>query len=183
MDQIKTKRLLLSEAKQSDLPAFEEIEKECDDYFKFDPPRTAEHNRPLHECLSLGEMIPGVSRENYKRENYHLYYVRRDGILIGWLSFYLEYQQKDAAYLSVVYVKEVYRSCGFGAEIINALTEKLAGAGFKTIKTHCSLRNALALRFWVRNVFDKITEIECTGNLYPDDFGGIGLMKEINPSE
>ena len=56
---------------------------------------------------------------------------------------------------------------------------ELADARFKTIKTHCSLRNALSLRFWVKNGFDRITEIDCTGNLYPDNFSGIGLMKNI----
>jgi len=50
---------------------------------------------------------------------------------------------------------------------------------YKTIKTHCSLRNALPLRFWVKNGFDRITEVECTGNLYPGHFWGLGLMKAI----
>ena len=35
----------------------------------------------------------------------------------------------------------------------------------------------------LKNGFDRITEVECTGNLYPDDFGGLGLIKIINPSE
>ena len=180
MEQIKTKRLLLTAAKECDLSALEEIEKECDEYFKFDPPCAAEHNRSLRECLTMGDIISGVSQESYKRENYHLYCVWKDDILIGWLSFYLEYQQKDTVYLSVVYIKEVYRSSGIGAEIIEAWTTKLADAQFKIIKTHCSLRNALSLRFWIKNGFDRITEIECTGNLYPDNFGGIRLMKNID---
>jgi len=179
----KTKKLLLTLANQSDLPALEEIEKECDEYFKFDPPCAAEHNRSLRECLVMGDIIPDVPPKNYKRENYRLYCIWKNDILIGWFSFYLEYQQKDTVYLSVVYIKEAYRSCGIGAEIIEAWTNKLADAQFKIIKTHCSLRNALSLRFWVKNGFDRITKIECTGNLYPDDFGGIGLMKNINPSE
>jgi len=181
MEQIKTKRLLLTAANKNDLLGLEEIEKECDEYFKFDPPCAAEHNRSLRECLAMGDIIPGVSQENYKRENYRLYCVWKDDLLIGWLSFYLEYQQKDTVYLSVVYIKEAYRSSGIGAEIMEAWTNKLVDAQFKIIKTHCSLRNALSLRFWVKNGFDRITEIECTGNLYPDNFGGIGLMKCINP--
>ena len=107
----------------------------------------------------------------------------KDGVIFGWISLYLEYQKKDAAYLSVLYIKEACRSRGYGSEIIEALARELAGRGFKTIKTHCSLRNALALRFWVRNGFDRITEIECDGNLYPDNFGGLGLRKNIIRNE
>ena len=183
IEQIKTKRLLLTVANKGNLPALEEIEKECDAYFEFDPPCAAKHNRSLRECLDIGDIIPGVSQESYKRENYHLYCAWKEDVLIGWFSFYLEYQQKDTVYLSVIYIKEAYRSCGFGTEIIETWIKKLADAKFKTIMTHCSLRNALSLRFWVKSGFDKITEIECTGNLYPDDFGGIGLMKNINPNE
>ena len=184
MEKIETKRLLLTLATVSDLLALEEIEKECDEYFKFDPPGAADYNRSLRECLTIGDIIPGVSEDNYKRENYYLYCIWKDDSLIGWIAFYLEYQQKDTAYLSVVYIKETFRSGGIGAEIIEALTQKLAAAKYKTIKTHCSLRNALALRFWVKNGFDRITDVESgAGNLYPDVFGGLGLMKNINPNK
>ena len=180
--QIRTKRLLLALANPSDLPALEIIEKECDEYFRFDPPCAAGHNRSLRECLAVGDIIPGVSEEEYKRENYCLYCIRKDDVLAGWLSFYLEYQRKDTAYLSVLYIKESYRSKGIGSEIIGALTHVLADAQYKTIRTHCSLRNALSLRFWVRSGFDRIMEIECTDNLYPDKFGGVGLEKSIRTS-
>ena len=181
MKQIKTKRLLLTLATSSDLPELEEIEEECDEYFKFDPPSGAEHNRSLRECLIMGDMIPGISEENYKRENYYLYCIRKEDVIVGWISFYLEYQQKDTVYLSVAYIKEEFRSIGVGAEVMDELIRELVAAQYKTIKTHCSLRNALSLRFWFKIGFDRITEVACDGNLYPDNFGGLGLMKNINP--
>jgi len=184
LKRIKTKNLLLTLATSSDLPEIKEIEDECDEYFRFDPPSAGDHNRSLRDCLIMGDMIPGVSEESYKTENYYLYCIRKDNVLVGWLSFYLEYQQKDTAYLSVVYIKEMYRSSGIGTEIVDALARKLAASQFRIIKTHCSLRNALSLRFWVKSGFDRITEVEpCTGNLYPDNWGGLGLMKRIDRGE
>ena len=183
MEQIKTKRLTMTLASLSDLPALEEIEEECDEYFRFDPPAAADDNRSIRECLTIGDIIPDISEDDYKRANYHLYCIRKDNSLVGWLSFYLEYQQKDMVYLSVVYIKETYRSDGFGAEILDALTRKWAMDKFTKVKIHCSLRNALALRFWVKNGFNLITEVECDGNLTPGNFGSISLVKIIAPSK
>ena len=183
MEPMKTNRLTMTLANLNDLPALEEIERECNEYFQFDPPSAAEYNRSLRECLTIGDIIPGISEENYIRDNYVLYCIWQDGVLIGWLAYYLEYQQKDTAYLSLLYIKESCRASGIGAEIVDALTRKLAAAQFKKIKIYCSLRNALALRFWVRNGFDRITGIECDGNLVPGNFGGLELVKCIALSE
>ena len=177
MEQINTQNLTLTLASLRDLPALEEIERECDEYFTFDPPYAGEHNRTIRDCMAIGDMIPGVSDEDYRRENYYLYCVWQENTLIGWLSYYLEYQQKDTVYLSVLYIKEAYRKNGVGAEILETLTRKLAAEHFKIIRLHCSLRNATALRFFVKNGFDRIAEVACNGNLYPENFGGVELMK------
>ena len=96
---------------------------------------------------------------------------------------YLPYRKNDTAYLSVLYIKEAYRTNDVGGEIMDALIRKLAVKHYKTIETHCSLRNALSLRFWVKIGFNRITEVECDDNLYPYSFGGLGLMMNINPVE
>ena len=180
LEQIRTKRLLLTLANLSDLSVLEEIEKECDEYFKFDPPSAADHNRSLRECLTIGDIIPNVSEEDYKKENYYLYCIHKGDIIVGWFSLYLGYQQKDTVYLSVLYIKEAYRKNGFGAEILEAMTCKLLTKQYKLMCLHCSLRDVTALRFWVKNGFDKIVDVECNGNLYPDNFGGIELVKNLN---
>jgi len=176
-DHIKTERLLLTLADINDLPALERIEKECDDYFDFDPACENNHNCPLNECLTMGDIPPGVDKEDFKKDNYFFYCVWQNDDLIGFLTYYLEYKQKDTAYLSVLYIKESCRRNGVGAEIIKSLEEQLSRAGFKAIRLHCSLRNATGLRFWAKNGFDRIVDIQCDGNLYPENFGGVELMK------
>lgn len=163
-----------------DLFDLEDIEKECDAYFAFDPPCASEHNRSIKECLTMGDIIPGIEDENYHRENYFFYCIWQKNTLIGFLSYYLEYKQKDAAYLSVLYIKETYRKRGIGVEILEALSSKLKTAQYKKLHTHCSLRNATALCFWVKNGFDTIVDVECDGNLFLENFGGLELMKVIS---
>jgi len=60
LKRIKTKNLLLTLATSSDLPEIKEIEDECDEYFRFDPPSAGDHNRSLRDCLIMGDMIPGA---------------------------------------------------------------------------------------------------------------------------
>ena len=179
MEQIKTKNLKMTLAVMENLSDLEDIEKECNSYFIFDPPCASEHNRSIKDCLTIGDIIPGIDDENYNRENYILYCIWQDDTLIGFLSYYLEYKEKDTAYLSVLYIREAYRKNGIGVEIIEALASKLIAAQYKKIHTHCSLRNATALRFWVKNGFDKIVDVECDGNLFPENFGGVELIKML----
>ena len=114
-----------------------------------------------------------------KKENYYFYCIRQNETLIGFLAYYLEYQQKDTAYISVIYIKESYRKNGIGVEIIEALIQKLISNQIKKVKLHVSLRNATAIRFWVKNGFNHILDVDCNGNLFPENFGGIELMKII----
>ena len=126
-----------------------------------------------------GDIIPGIADENYVKDNYNLLSIRTGGEIIGWLAYYSAYHGKDTAYLSLLYIKKSHRVSGFGTEIIDALTLCLAESNYSAIKLHCSLRNALALRFWVKNGFDRITDVECDGNLTQGKFGGLELMKKI----
>ena len=179
-DKLMSKRLSMTLAGMENLSDLEAIEKECDEYFIFDPPCASEHNRSIKECLTIGDIIPGIEDENYKKENYLLYCIWQDDTIIGFLSYYLEYYQKDTAYLSILYIKKSYQKSGIGAEIVNELVQKLKAAKYKSIRTHCSLRNATALRFWVKNGFNNIIDVECDGNLFPENFGGLELVKDIS---
>lgn len=162
-------------AELNDLPGLEIIEKECTEYFSFDPKCELNHSCTIRECLTAGDIPPGG-----KKENYYFYCIWQNNELIGFIDFYLEYQQKDMAYLTSLYIKEAYQNKGLGHEIIDAIMDYFIGIGINEIRLHCSLRNAKALKFWVKQGFNNIAGIESNGNLYPGNFGGIELTKRIN---
>ena len=156
----------------NDLPLLEKIEKECDEYFSFDPQGGLNHNCSLEECLTVGDIPTSVNKNDFKK-NYFFYCIWQDDMLIGFLSYYLAYQQKDTVYLSLLYIKESHRKKGVGTEILEALIMKFSNAQFKIVRIHCSLRNSMGLRFWVNNGFNHIIDVTCNGNLFPENFGGI----------
>ena len=175
MDRIITERLIMTLANLDDLKELEIIEEECDKYFLFDPPCEENHSCSLKECITIGDIPPGG-----KRENYFIYCIRQDNILIGFLAYYLEYQNKsDLAYLSVIYVKEDHQRKGIGKEILDKIIERFTTIKIKEIRTHVSLRNLPSLRFFVNQGFDKIINVEGNGVLYPGNFGGLELSRKL----
>jgi ribosomal protein S18 acetylase RimI-like enzyme len=175
MDQIKTRRLNMTLGEIHDLAELEPIEKECERYFSFDPKCKENHSCPIKECLTVGDIpVDG------KKENYYFFCIRQNNIMIGFLDYYLGYQQKDVAYFSSIYIVEKYRNNGIGKEIVDAIINIFSLAGIKEVRLHVSLRNATALKFWVKQGFDHIINVECNGNILPGNFGGIELMKIIH---
>ena len=174
MDKIITERLVMDLGRIQDLTGLESIEKECEKYFSFDPQCELNHNCKIKECLTVGDYPMGG-----KKENYYFYCIRQNNILIGFLDYYLEYKEKDTAYFSFIYIRETYRKNGIGKEIIDAIINKFTSIGIKEIHLHVSLRNAMAIKFWVKQGFNHIINVEYNGNLLPGNFGGIELMKRI----
>jgi ribosomal protein S18 acetylase RimI-like enzyme len=95
------------------------------------------------------------------------------------LDYYLEYKQKNVAYFCSIYIKETYRNNGIGKEIVDTIVKRFALIGIKKIHLHVSLRNVMALNFWVKQGFNHIINVECNGNLLPENFGGIELIRKI----
>jgi len=174
MDKIKTERLVMSLAELNDLTELETIEKECNEYFLFDPKCELNHSCTIKECLTVGDIPPGG-----KKENYYFYCIRQNNELIGFIDYYLEYQKKDVAYITSLYIKRIYQNIGLGNEIINAIVKKFITLGINEIRLYCSLRNAKALKFWVKQGFKNIVNVESNGNLYSENFGGIELSRKI----
>jgi len=175
MDKITKESLVITLANLGDLPELEIIESECDRYFSFDPPCKENHSRSLKECIEVGDIPFGG-----KRDNYHIYCIRHDNIIIGFFAYYLEYENiKDMAYISVIYIKNDYRQKGIGDKIIEIIVNKLKSINIKEIRTHISLRNISSLRFFVKHGFDRIIHIDGDGILYPEKFGGMEISRRV----
>ena len=182
-DAFRSGRAELALAAADDIGRLEELEAECDEYFSFDPPEAASLNKPIRRVFLEGDHIPELPEGEYGFSRFRLYCVRARGEIIGWLTLYLGYGSGDAAYIGVFYIGERHRGIGIGGEAIEALERELAEDGYFAVYAHCSLRNAVALRFWAGRGYDRIVGVRCDGNLYPDRFGGVKLMRRICESE
>jgi ribosomal protein S18 acetylase RimI-like enzyme len=174
MGQIKTERFVLTLGRIQDLTELESIEKECEEYFSFDPQCEENHSCSIKDCITVGDIPVGG-----KKENYYFYCIRQNNEIIGFLDYYLEYQKKDIAYFSSIYIREINRNKGIGNEILDTIINKFSLIGIKEIHLHVSLRNVMALKFWVKHGFNHIINVGCNGNLVAKNFGGIELIRKI----
>ena len=174
MEKIISKRLVMTLSNIMELNELEIIERECKEYFSFDPKNENNPDWSIKDCI-LKNNIP----DNCEKQNYFFFSIRYKDKVIGFLDICLEYMEKDILYLSTIYILGKFRKNGFGQEIIETIIEKFSENGIKEIQIHCSLRNSLGLQFWVKQGFNHILEVECDGNLFIENFGGIKLKKII----
>jgi len=174
MENIISKRLIMTLSYINEINELENIEKECKSYFSFDPKNEKNPDWSIKDCI-LKKDIPS----NCRSEDYYFFSIRHENTIIGFLDFCLNYMDKNILYISTLYILEKYRRKGLGQEIIETIVKNITEIEIKEIQIHCSLRNSLGLQFWVKQGFNQIIEVECDGNLYPKNFGGIKLKKKI----
>jgi GNAT superfamily N-acetyltransferase len=174
MEKINSKRLILTLSNINEIKELENIERECKLYFSFDPKNESNPDWSIKDCI-LKKDVPN----NCRSENYYFFSIGYEETIIGFFDFCLNYMDKNILYISTLYILEKFRKKGFGQEIIETVVKNISEIGIKEIQIHCSLRNSLGLQFWIKQGFNQIIEVECDGNLFPENFGGIKLKKNI----
>ena len=108
MEKIVSKRLIMTLSNINELNELENIEKECKEYFAFDPINENNPDWLIKECI-LKKDTP----KNCKKENYFIYSIRYEDKIIGFLDLCLEYMGKDILYLSTIYILQKFRKKWF----------------------------------------------------------------------
>jgi GNAT superfamily N-acetyltransferase len=99
--------------------------------------------------------------------------------VVGIVSVYCGYPQEDTLYLGDLFFRPVWQGQGYGTEVVAALEQAAAGAGFRQIRLAVGLKNWLALRFWLKQGYHQITKISGSRHFGPDNFGNLELSKTL----
>lgn len=69
--------------------------------------------------------------------------------LIGFIWAYVhQFREEDRMYVSEIRVKEEYRNCGIGRELLGIVEDKAKKLGLSAIYLHAEANNPEALRFY-----------------------------------
>lgn len=83
----------------------------------------------------------------------------------------------DEAEIQLVATAEMYRRCGRGAKVLQALTEEAARRGVKRIFLEVRVSNADAQKLYLKHGF---VGAYCRSRYYPDGEDALVMKKEID---
>ena len=168
---IRSDELTIATATKNDIPELDELYVEACGFFKFDrqPPL-----REPAECLRGGDLPQGG-----RPENYDLLTIRINGMLIGYASVYRDFPGKEYVDLSLLYIGEPARGCGFGTRAAELICNYFYEAGYECIRITVSLRSWGGLRFWNRLGFDRVTGLDAAGDCADGGYGSVSLEKKL----
>ncbi len=172
MGKIKTARLLLKPATFEDLTALNEIHEQVKEFFYFDPSHTSV--TPV-KCLEEGDLPPGGVKENYA-----IYTINENNIVIGYFDFYKGFPQKGIAYISLMFISTNKRKYGYGKEVVDAVCKYIKKSGINEVRLAVSLKNWSGLKFWYKCGFDKITLVSGDKVFSLKGYGCLELKKSLD---
>ena len=97
----------------------------------------------------------------------------------GFLSVYCGYPREETLYVGDLFVEPLWQGQGLGQEAVLSLEQVAAECGFREIRLAVGLKNWLALRFWVKLGYDRITKISGDRTFAPEAFANLELGKRL----
>ena len=135
-------------------------------------------NDHIHRCLIKGD-LPPIS--NATKDNYRLMSIyRRETLeLIVFFDAYHGYPENDIFWISYIFIKPNYQKSGYGYEVIDCLCKAVKECSYRNISIGVSMKNWLAIRFWIKCGFSKVWLYDGDVILSEDTMAFIGLEKEL----
>ncbi|MVX66840.1 GNAT family N-acetyltransferase [Clostridium chromiireducens] len=156
----------------SELEKLNNIYNEACKYFSFD--RNHIITRPI-DCLTIGDLPPNGIRDNF--ESLSIY---EDSNLVGFMTIYKWYPDKQNMYICFLYINNENRYKGFGKEIIYMITLYCKNAEFASIRVAVSLKNWNGIKFWNGCGFNNLIVVSTNGEFSDKNYGCIELEKRIS---
>jgi ribosomal protein S18 acetylase RimI-like enzyme len=102
---------------------------------------------------------------------------RNEQTMIGYLSTYHGYPNKEILYLGFLFIDTVFQRKGFAKEVVVRLSEEAKSIGYTSIRINVALKNWPAMRFWVNNGFRSIIGVHGDREIGEDQYAFLELEK------
>jgi len=153
-DEWQTERLTVRNSRDHEVRELQELYKEFFSYFmNFSSPGKYS---PLHirNCLEKGDLPPGGLKRCYQLKSI---YRNRDMKLIGFFAGYHGYPEREIFYIGQLFIRSDFQGKGVGGEVVERCVAEVVKAGFRELRLTVDIKNWPAIRFWLKNGFDRIT--------------------------
>lgn len=171
MNVITTDHLSLRTAQKDDLIQLNRIFEQVLEYFKFDPSHVSVSPET---CLTEGDLPPrGV------KEKYEIYAIWDCCKIVGYVDFYKGFPNRNIAYISLLFIDQNVRECGYGREVVGALCKYFNDSKYSEVRLAVSLKNWSGLKFWHKMGFDTISMVAAEDTFSAEGYGCLQLKKDL----
>lgn len=126
------------------------------------------------ECFPVEPWSRRMLADSFLSGNFYGALLEEDGAVTayGGMSIVLDEEE-----IQLVATAEMYRRCGRGAKVLQALTEEAARRGVKRIFLEVRVSNADAQKLYLKHGF---VGAYCRSRYYPDGEDALVMKKEID---
>jgi ribosomal protein S18 acetylase RimI-like enzyme len=153
-----TGQLHAADSTPDEIPEIQEICNACSYIHEWTGWKTEDH--PGATMLSVftdGELPPNGSKDFFRLQSVRL---RDTGQMIGFLEAYHGFPTPDTFWAVYLAIHPRFQGKGFGQELIHELSDIVRQLKYTRIRLVASLKNWPALRFWIKEGFDKIADMQ-----------------------
>lgn len=111
----------------------------------------------------MAELISNSLSNEPAYRRFKLQTIRRknDGALVGYFHLHHGVRPRpDLAYISMFVLHPDQQQQHYGSEVVQGISEHLRALGYPAIQLDVYLKNWPALRFWIKQGFTKIDDLE-----------------------
>jgi ribosomal protein S18 acetylase RimI-like enzyme len=105
--------------------------------------------------VTEGDLPPGGKKELYRIQAIRL---KDTGRLVGILEVYHGYPTDEVFWIGFLFIHPDFQQMGLGMECIDQLKMIVKANGYSAIRLGVALKNWPAIRFWLRNGFDRVVK-------------------------
>lgn len=131
----------------------------------------------IEDCIMNGDLPP---IENADAADFYMMTIQDiNGQIIGFLSLYHGYPNKDTIWISMFVMHAEFQGHAFGQEVIKSLCLECKKLEWKSLGLGVYLKNWKGLRFWFNNGFNLITGVYGDKEYNENNFSLMGLRKDL----
>ncbi len=177
-NQWETQHLVVKDSIVDDLPEIDQVATACAyieawSGWKSEPGAA----KSMLHVLIGEELPPDGDKEYFRMQSFRLGDTRQ---MIGFLAMYHGFPTENIAWITYLFIHPDFQGKGYGQELVCGLSDKVKSLGYTAIRLVVDVKNWPAMRFWVKEGFDRIIEYKGDKVLSDDTYAHLILEKTLD---
>ena len=105
--------------------------------------------------------------------------LKNTGLPIGYVGLYHGFPDASTIWIDILVVDPAYQGQGYAKEVVGGIVQSAREIGYATIGIGVALKNWPALRFWVKQGFDRIVKVAGDSEYSETAFATLSLRRAL----